>query len=231
MTRFATLSCALVVLIPVWSTTPPPSRPIAPASASILSSSRPVGACTSLPATTCRRASTQSRKGPPSVSRQASIASPARSDTGKQVPHARPSSRRRHRRPERGLHRDRRSGRARRPARHGHPGRRLPALRQRKLPDLGATPHRPPQRAGGRDRVQGQLQQWPHGAGRQRPRGPCVHPSQRSVRDQRHHALRRLPWADRRDHRGQRDRVQQHAAAPDRSTTPAGPSSRPARTG
>ena len=56
-----------------------------------------------------------------------------------QVPEARPSSRRSHRRAERGVRRDQRSGRPRRPARDDHPGRRLPALRQRDAP-TGCNP-------------------------------------------------------------------------------------------
>ena len=41
-----------------------------------------------------------------------------------------------------------------------------------------------------------------------------LHAPQRALRAQRHDALRRLPGTVGRDHRGQRDRVQQHAAAP-----------------
>ena len=189
------------------------------------------------PGSTCRGVRVRSRRRPADTHRRqpaedhllfrgrASIASPARSRPGDKFPTVRPSSRRRHRRPERGLHRDRRPGRARRPTRDGHPGRRVPALRQRGLPELGDARHRSPQRAGRGDRVQGQLQQRPYGPGRQRPRGPSVHPSQRSVRAERHDALRRLPGAVGRDHRGQRDRVQQHAAALGPRRCAAGPSS------
>ena len=151
-----------------------------------LSLSRPVGACTSLPAPTCRRASTQSRKGPPSVSRQASIASPARSRPGSKFPTL-----------------DLRAGAVidgQNGGFIGIDGPDAPADQPGTIILGGVFQHfgnaSSPiwvtpmivRRNGVVDGTEfrDNFNSRSHGAGRQRPRGPCVHPSQRSVRAERH---------------------------------------------
>ena len=103
---------------------------------------RRVEVCGSGPGPICRDRSTTTPRGPPSVSRRASITSPSTIMDRAQVPAVRPSSRCRHRRPERGLHRDQRRERTRQPTGNGHPRRRVPALRERGFPELGDVRHR-----------------------------------------------------------------------------------------